>query len=261
MLIDTHTHLDLPEFDADREAVLRRAWEARLSAIVNIGLDAESSRAAIALAEHDARIYATVGLHPHEASKGSARVWEELRRLAQHPKVVAIGETGLDFYRNRSPHQAQRRAFAAQLALAKELGRPVVIHDRDAHAEVLETLQTWAHDHPWRNDRPLGVLHCFSGSIEMARQVIALGFFIGIDGPVTFPNARRLVEIVRALPLEVLVIETDCPYLAPHPHRGQRNEPAYIALIAKRLAEIKGLSAEVVAETTTTNVRRLFGLG
>ncbi|HIC92753.1 MAG TPA: TatD family deoxyribonuclease, partial [Anaerolineae bacterium] len=209
-LTDTHAHLDFPQFDGDREEVIERALAAGVRRIINVGADLASSRRAVALAEAHPPIYAAVGVHPHDAKTLTDEALAELLGLARHPKVVAIGEIGLDFYRDLSPREAQRQAFERQLALARELGLPVIVHDRNAHAEVMDVL---------RRRGLRGVLHCFSGDLEMARQAIEMGFYISVAGPATFKNAKRLPEIVRQLPLERLLIETDCPYLAPHPHR------------------------------------------
>ena len=252
-LTDTHAHLDFPQFDGDREEVIARALAAGVGSIINVGADLASSRRAVALAEAHPQIYAAVGVHPHDAKTLTDEVLKELRELAQHPKVIAIGEIGLDFYRDLSPRDEQQRAFERQLALASELGKPVIIHDRQAHAEVLAILRRW----PGLR----GVLHCFSGDLDMAHEAIEMGFYISVGGPVTFKNARRLPEIVRQLPLERLLVETDCPYLAPHPYRGKRNEPAYVRLVAQKVAELKGVPLERVARVTTANARQLFGLG
>jgi TatD DNase family protein len=255
-LIDTHTHLDFPEFDGDREYVIERAATAGVGAMVNVGTDLDSSRAAVALAEAYPQIYAAVGVHPHDAKAMTTEVLDELRALASRPKVVAIGEIGLDFYRDLSPREKQRQAFEQQLALASEVGKPVIIHDREAHKEVMTILRRWAEG----CQQSIGVLHCFSGDLAMAKEAIKMGFYISIAGPVTFPNARRLRELVRQLPLEKLLVETDCPYLTPHPHRGKRNEPAYVKLVAQEAAHIKGLTLEEVARVTSDNARALFAL-
>jgi TatD DNase family protein len=261
-LIDTHAHLDFGKFDTDREAVIERAQAVGVVAIVNVGADLESSRAAVRLAQEYDMVYAAVGMHPHDAKKLDGAALAELRELAQQPKVVAVGEIGLDFYRDLSPREVQRRAFQAQLAWAAKLGKPVVIHDRDAHDEVMAILADWAAGlkNPLLAGR-LGVLHTFSGDLAMAEQAIDLGCYISISGPVTYQNARQLPDIVRALPLERLLVETDCPFLAPHPHRGKRNEPAYVRLVAERLAEIKDIPFDTLAKATTANAYRLFGLG
>lgn len=262
-LTDTHTHLDFPHFDNDRERVIERAATAGVRAIVNVGADLASSRAAVALAEVYPRVYAAVGLHPHDAKTLTGEMLEELRALASHPRVVAIGEIGLDFYRDLSPRDEQRQAFKQQLALASEVGKPVIIHDRQAHKEVMAILRhrvEGGHQPSAMSHKPKGVLHCFSGDLAMAREAIELGFYISIAGPVTFENARRLRELVRQLPLEKLLVETDCPYLTPHPHQGSRNEPAYVKLVAQEVARIKGLSLEEVARITSDNAQALFAL-
>lgn len=260
ILVDTHAHLDFSRFDADRQAVIERAQTAGVGAIVNVGTDLVSSRRAVSLAaEHDT-IYAAVGMHPHDAKKLNGAALAELRELAQHPKVVAVGEIGLDYYRDRSPRDVQRRAFQAQLACATKLERPVIIHDRDAHGEIMEMLADWADGQKGSSlEGRLGVLHTFSGDLAMAERAIELGFYISFSGPVTYKNARRLPEIVQALPQDRLLVETDCPFLAPHPYRGKRNEPAYVRLVAERVATLRGTSLEDLAEATTASARCLFG--
>ncbi len=255
-LIDTHAHLDFSEFDADRQKVITRAQEAGVEIIVNAGAGLEASQAGVALAETYPQVYAAVGVHPHEATTLNEDVLAELRVLARHPRVVAIGEIGLDYYRDLSPRPVQRQAFQQQLALASEVGKPIIVHDREAHQDVMNMLRQWVRE----SHQPVGVMHCFSGDLAMAREVIEMGFYVSIPGPVTFTNARRLPELVRALPLERLLIETDCPYLTPHPHRGKRNEPAYVRLVAEAIAQIRGIPLEQVAHITTTNARALFGL-
>jgi TatD DNase family protein len=236
--------------------VIARAQEAGVEVIVNAGAGLEASQAGVALAETYPQIYAAVGVHPHEAKTLNEDVLGELRALAQHPKVVAVGEIGLDYYRDRSPRPVQRQAFQQQLALARELGKPIIVHDREAHQDVMNLLRQWIRE----GHQPVGVMHCFSGDLPMAREVIEMGFYISIPGPVTFTNDRRLPELVRALPLERLVIETDCPYLTPHPYRGKRNEPAYVRLVAEAIAQIRRTPLEQVAHITTANARALFGL-
>jgi TatD DNase family protein len=263
-LVDTHAHLDDRAFAADREAVIARAMAAGVSHILTVGVDLPSSRAAVALADKHPAIYAAVGLHPHDARKWNEATARELRALAQHRRVVAIGETGLDFYRNLSPREAQIAAFKAQLALASELGLPVIVHDREAHSEVIAILREWVER--VRSPRSAvsspahGVLHAFSGDLAMAEEASKLGFFIALGGPLTFANARRPVEIARQLPLDRLLLETDCPYLTPEPFRGRRNEPAYVRYVAERLAQIRAQPVEVVAQATTQNALTLFNL-
>ena len=264
VLTDTHAHLNSPRFKSDRERVIERAAAAGVKAIINVGASLASSQAAVALAEAYPQIYAAVGVHPHDAKTVTKEVLEELRALASRPKVVAIGEIGLDFFRDLSPRDKQRQAFQQQLALASEAGKPIIVHDRDAHSEIMAILRRWAC--PERSRRaesspePAGVLHCFSGDLAMAQEAIELGFYISIAGPVTFKNARRLHELVRQLPLQKLLVETDCPYLTPHPHRGKRNEPAYVKLVAQEVARAKGLSLEEVARITSDNAQALFAL-
>jgi TatD DNase family protein len=268
-LVDAHAHLDDRAFAADREAVIARAVAAGVSRILTVGVDLPSSRAAVALADKHPAVYAAVGLHPHDARKWHEATARELRALAQHPRVVAIGETGLDFYRNLSPREAQIAAFRAQLALADELGLPVIIHDREAHSEVMAILREWLTQvrSPQSEVRSpgaevgglaRGVLHAFSGDLTMAEEISRLGFFIALGGPLTFANARRPVEIARQLPLERLLLETDCPYLTPEPFRGRRNEPAYVRYVAERLAQIRAQPVEIVAKATTQNALTLF---
>jgi len=250
-LVDSHAHLDFPQFDADRELVIEQAREAGLVAILNVGTDLASSRAAVALAgEHDF-IYAAVGVHPHDARTLTPAVLDQLRALARDPKVVAIGEIGLDYYRDLSPRPVQRRAFADQLALAADLGLPVVVHSRQAHDDVLAALREW---------RGAGVLHSYSGGPERLEEVLSLGFSVGISGPVTFPKAGRLRSVAARVPLDRLLVETDCPYLTPVPHRGERNEPAYVRYVVEAVARARGEEPEAVARAAAGNAHRLFGI-
>ena len=232
-LADTHCHLCLGEFTADVEDVLARSRRAGVDRILVPGIDLDSSRRAIELAEAHDEIYAAVGVHPHKAADYTPEVRAALRRLAEAPKVVAIGEIGLDFYRNLSPRQAQERAFADQLDLAAEVSLPVVVHNREATEAVLATLLPWAA----RRDHP-GVLHAYSSDTATADQAAAAGFFFGIAGPITYPTAGAAVDVAARLPMQAVLTETDAPYLTPHPHRGHRNEPAHVALVAEALARI-----------------------
>jgi TatD DNase family protein len=253
-MIDTHAHLQMPEF-ADRwPAVLDDAEQAGVEYVVVIGFDLESSKRAVAMAEQNGKLLAAVGVHPHDASSMDDSVCEELRRIARHPKVVAVGETGLDFYRNLSPREKQVEAFEAQLALAEQLKLPIIIHDRDAHGPVTEILSERA------KKLVGGVLHCFSGDAKLAEAAMEWGFYISIAGPLTYSNARNLRSVVERVPIERMVIETDAPYLAPQPKRGKTNEPAYVRFVAEELARIKGLSFGDVDRITTLNAKRLFGL-
>ncbi len=280
LLIDTHCHLDAREYDDDREAVIRRAMEAGVAAMVSIGTGPGSCRAVIALAERYPQVWAAVGMDPFDAGDVNAHTLGELRELAQHPGVVAIGEIGLDYHWDAHPRSVQRRAFEAQLQLAADLGKPVIIHNREAHQDTLAILQEWVRDRGCgvRSTQslqgrrqgagsrehgvgPPGVMHCFSGSPDLALALVELGFMISMAGPLTFKNARKPPEVARAVPLEHLVVETDAPWLAPHPYRGKRNEPARVRLVAQKLAEIKALPFEEVAAATTANAQRLFRLG
>ena len=261
-LVDTHTHLDSRQFDQDREQVIARALEAGVGLVINAGASLASSQTSVSLAQRQPSIYAGVGVHPHAASTMDDAMLAQLADLAAHPRVVAIGEIGLDYYRDLSPRPSQREAFRQQLELAHELDKPVIIHNRDAHKDTIEMLRDWLSSPRSRGRaHPVGVMHCFSGSLEMAKQMLDLGFMIGIDGPITFSNARKLPEIVAQVPLESLLLETDCPYLAPHPFRGKRNEPAYLPWVARRIAEMRGASGGEIAEATTANARALFRLG
>lgn len=253
MLVDSHAHLQWDSFDNDRDAVIRRAVNAGVEKIVTIGFDLEGSRKGVALANQHPNVYATVGLHPHNAEHFDQTVLEGLKRMADDPKVVAIGETGLDYYRNLASKQAQQAAFTAQLLLAEELQLPVVIHDREAHAGILTALSEFKHG-------LRGVMHCFSGSTEMALQCIAMGFYVSFAGTVTFPNARRLRQTVGRLGLDAILVETDCPWLAPQPVRGTRNEPAFVAYTVAAIARVKKTSLDEVAAATATNARDVFAL-
>ena len=252
-LVDSHAHVDHGRFNGDREVVFQRAEESGVVAVVNVGADLASSRAAIELAEQNDFVYAAVGVHPHSAKKVTQGVLNELRTLARHPKVVAIGEIGLDYYRDLSPRPVQRTAFAQQLELASELGLPVVIHSRDAYKDVLQGLRGW---------EGTGVVHSYSGGTRYLDDTLALGFCVGISGPVTFPKASQLREVAANVPLERLLVETDCPYLTPVPYRGRRNEPSYVRYIVEEVARARGEPKETVAQVTADNAGRLFnGLG
>ena len=261
MLIDSHCHLQFPQFRDDRPQVLERAWQAGLSAVVTVGTDAEDSRQAVAQTENDARLFACVGCHPHSAAALDEPGRTALRRLASSPKVVAIGEIGLDFYRNLSPPDQQLAVFQEMLDLAGELGLPVVIHARQADEETFAILSRWAGQvRPSQGPRRLGVLHCFSGDLTLALRYHELGFLISLAGTVTYPNAGHLAAVAAGLPLDALLVETDAPYLAPQAHRGRRNEPAYLETTVARIAELRGHSPRDVAERTAANAIALFRL-
>ncbi len=260
MYVDTHCHLDFHHFDADRDAVLRRALDAGVTVIVNPATDLESSRRAIDLAERTPGVYAQAGVHPNDSGTFDANTIAELRELAVHPSVVAIGEIGLDYYWERVAHDVQQAAFQAQLELAAELDLPVVIHCRDAHADVRDILRKWVPGAQKQRGAHaiLGVLHAYSGDLAMAQEAFDWNMVLSLGGPVTFRNARQLRDLVACLPLERLMLETDAPYLTPHPHRGQRNEPAYIPLIAQNLAELLETDLAIVAHRTAALARRVF---
>jgi TatD DNase family protein len=252
-LIDSHAHIYYRDYTGDFDEMLQRAADAGIAAMLVVGTDIESSRESVELAEKYPQIYAAVGVHPHDAGRVTDASYSVIRELAlSSTKVVAIGEIGLDFYRDRSPRADQEKVFRAFLRMANELGKPVIIHDRDAHRQVLDCLREERACH--------GVLHCFSGDTAMAVEALALGFYISIPGTITYPANEALREVVRATSIDRMLVETDCPYLSPVPHRGKRNEPAYARLTAERVAEVKGLTPEDVARITTKNVRDLFGI-
>jgi TatD DNase family protein len=262
MLIDSHCHLQFPQFQDDRVQVLERAWEAGLSAIVLVGTDADASQQALALAEPEPNLFATVGWHPHGASQFDDRDRLALRHLAQSPKAVAIGEIGLDFYRNLSPPEAQRAVFGQMLDMAGDLRLPVVIHSRGAEQETFSVLSGWAAQvkAQWPQGRPLGVVHCFGGDLALALRYIQLGFLISIPGSVTYPNSDRLASVVAGLPLDRLLVETDAPYLTPQSMRPQRNEPSFLLETVGRIAEIRAQTVREVAEQTSANALALYGI-
>jgi TatD DNase family protein len=253
-LFETHCHLNHPQFEADGDAVLTRAREAGVERLVVIGYDLPSSRRAAEMARPEEGLFSTAGVHPHDADTWSAAAESELRELLARPGVVALGEIGLDFYRDLSPRDRQYDAFRAQLDLAAELGLPIVVHTRDSVTEALAVLE------PYARAGLRAVMHCWSGTVEEARRARALGFLLGIGGVLTWgKKAESLVDVVCDSPLESLVLETDCPYLTPAPHRGKRNEPAFLSLVAAKLAEVKSLAPDEVARRTRENAARLFG--
>ena len=260
-LTDTHCHLDFQLFDEDRNQVVDRAREVGVTHILNPGIDLASSQAALKLAEEYAEVYVAVGVHPNSASTFDQNTLPRLRELASHPKVVAIGEIGLDYYRDRAPREVQQRIFRLQLDLAAELGLPVVIHNRQATADVLKGLTEWQTQLVEAGSalakRP-GVLHSYSDNEENGRRAIKINFYIGITGPVTFRNAPELQQVVASLPVEHLLIETDAPFLAPHPLRGGRNEPALVRLVAEKVAELNSCPVSEIALVTSENAGRLF---
>jgi TatD DNase family protein len=252
-LIDSHTHLYDPVYDSDREEVLVRAIDAGVRAAVSIGCDLESSRRAVELTDRNPMLYATIGVHPHEVKHATEATWLELEKLAAHKKVVGYGEIGLDFYYLHSPADVQRKLFRRQIALARSLGLPIVVHSRDAGEDTLAILKEEGADSVG------GVLHCFTGDLETARAAIDMNFYISFSGVLTFPKAQDLREVARRLPLNRVMIETDCPYLTPVPHRGRRNEPAYVSLTANALADLHPVAEpDAVKKITAENTARLF---
>ena len=252
MLIDSHAHLEMKEFNYDREEVIERARQAGVAYIVTVGTNLAHSRSALSLARQYKNIYATVGVHPHDVDRVDDKTFDELRQMAGDPKVVAYGEIGLDFFRNLSSRENQIEMFGRQLELAQGLKLPVIIHDRDAHEETLRMVKA--------SGVRCGVFHCFSGDYAMATQCIDLGFYISIPGVVTFDKAKTIQDVASRVPLYSLLLETDAPYLTPEPHRGKRNEPSFIINTAKKVAEIKDISWEEVADITARNTLKLFGI-
>jgi len=265
MLIDSHCHLDVTQFDEDRSAVLARATAAGVKTIVNPGIDLTHCQQAVALAEAEDMVYAAVGIHPNSSNNIDQTTIDAIQKLASHPKVVAIGEIGLDYYWDKVTPEEQARVFREQLALAAAVGLPVIIHNRDATADTLAILTEWATAASTRNsplsDRAFwGVLHAFGGDSELARKAYELNFILGIGGPITFRNARTLHQVAPELDLGRLMLETDAPYLTPHPYRGKRNEPAYVALVCEQLAQLRGVTTREIAQATTTVAQRFFDL-
>ena len=256
MLIDSHCHIMFDAFNDDRRDVLQRASEAGVTAYINPGITVDDSRAIVNATETIPNLYAAVGIHPNDAGTFTTSSIDQLRELAAHPNVVAIGEIGLDYHWDTSPRPHQRDVFEQQLALAKEIDKPVIIHQRESAADTMEILRAWGAG----RQHPGLVLHSFSGDQAMAEEAIEYGFYIGISGPVTFKNAHGLPEIVAALPPDRLLVETDAPFLSPHPFRGKRNEPARVKVIAQRIAEVQQLPFEVMCKHLTRNTINLFRL-
>ena len=253
MLFDTHAHMNDPAFDADREEVLLSLKDRGVEFMMNVGCCRESSRDCVAMAEKYPFVYASVGTHPDAADEVTEDVLEEYRQLvAAHPKVRAIGEIGLDYYYETIPRQIQQQAFRMQMELARELKMPVIVHERNAHDDGMRIAKEFKD--------VTGVFHCYSGSAEMARQLVDMGWYIGFTGVLTFKNARKAVETAQRIPLDRIVLETDCPFMAPEPFRGKRNDPGYLYRMAERLAEIRGISAEEVHTATMDNAKRLYRL-
>ena len=253
ILVDSHCHLNDEKFAADLDAVIARAVDAGVTRIINFGSTLDDSARVVSMANEHAELYAGVGVHPEEVFDMTAADLDRLASMTSDPKVVAIGEIGLDYYweRDADRRRLQQKIFIEQLDLARQLNLPVCIHEREAHGDAMKILQS--------EGRGLrGVMHCYSGSLEMARELWKMGWLIGIDGPLTFKNAAKLPEIVRAAPSDMILIETDAPYMAPTPHRGKRNEPAYVVLIAEKLSELRAEPLEKIAASTTANAERLY---
>jgi TatD DNase family protein len=246
-LVDSHCHLDDEKFDDDREQVIERALAAGVEAMMAIGTGGELD-VAIRQAERYPFIYATIGVHPHDASKATEETYAKLRDLARHPKVLAIGEIGLDYHYDFSPREVQRAVFDRQLAIAADTGKPIVIHTREAWEDTMAQVTSLPHG---------GIMHCFTGDADQARQALDLGFHLSFGGVLTFPKAESLREAARITPEDRLLVETDCPYLAPVPHRGKRNEPAFVVDTARRLATVRGTTLEAIADVTSRNFRSL----
>lgn len=254
MLIDSHAHLEMLEFERDLESVIQRAKGSGVEYIFTVGTEKKDWERAIEIAHSHSSIYAILGVHPHNAKEIDDQTYPTLRKLCRDDKVKAYGEIGLDFFRNLSPRHVQLKRFREQIGVARELRLPIVVHDREAHQETLEILKSE------KADECGGIIHCFSGDDEMAKGCIHMGFYISVPGTITFKNAERFQETIRKIPLESLLVETDAPFLTPVPFRGKRNEPSYIRYTAQKLAEIKKVSFEKVAEVTTENAMRVYRL-
>jgi TatD DNase family protein len=255
MFIDTHAHLTFPEYQIDLPEVIKRAKEAKLEAIINIALDEQAVKSSLRLAEeYPGFIFNAAGLHPHDASEWTDDIPQKIRGLAKEKRIIAIGETGLDYHYKLSPVEKQKEVFREFLRLAQELDLPAVIHSRDASKDTLTIL------HEENRGKLKGVLHCFSGDMELAKQALEIGLLISFTGNITFPKADKVRSAAREIPLERIMIETDCPFLAPQAYRGKRNEPAYVVKVAEQIAEVKGLSLEEVARQTTENARSFFNI-
>jgi TatD DNase family protein len=257
-LIDTHAHLDMAHFDQDRTDVIARARASGVTTIITVGIDLTSSRQALKLAEHYDEVMATVGIHPHNVIGVREQDVTQLAHLAEHPKVVAIGEAGLDFYRNRALRETQIQVLKWQLELATTLGLPVIIHCRQAESEMLSLLHQWVSSCKDAGETPPGVIHCFSGELETAQQYLDMSFLISLGAYIGYPTSVKLHSVIAGLPPDRIMLETDCPFLPPQSHRGKRNEPAYLAITAGLLAKIRKVPVDVIIRQTTENACRLF---
>lgn len=253
MIWDTHAHLDDSRYKGDFEQVLENMEKARITRVLNVGYDLPSSERSLELAQQFEHIYAAIGVHPHDAETATLETWESLIQMAKEEKVIGWGEIGLDYYRDLSPRPVQKEVFIRQIELADQTGLPIIIHNRDAHEDVLKIVKE-------HRPRYGGVFHCYSGSWEMAKILLNLGFYLSFAGPLTYKNARHTIEVAENVPLDRFMIETDSPYLTPEPHRGKRNEPAYVREVAARIADIRNLDFNEVAEQAFKNANALFGL-
>ncbi len=253
MYVDTHTHIYFDSYDKDRKNIIDNMENDELDFIVSIGIDMKSSEQSISLAINNDKIYATLGFHPSEADSVNSSTLYKFKELSKEEKVIAIGEIGLDYYRNYKPKDIQKKAFRNQLELAEELKLPVVIHNRDSHKDIYEELKSF-------NGKVRGIMHSFSGDYEFAKKILDLGYYISITGVVTFKNAELLREVVRKVPLDLLLTETDCPFLTPEPYRGKRNQPAYVKYVTKRISEIKKNNEEITANQLLNNSKEIFNI-
>ncbi len=259
-MIDTHTHLDFKEFDHDREEVIKRFFENGGEKLINVGCDMHSSGRSIDLVRKYENIFASIGVHPHDANTVDEAVLNKLKELAVQPKVIAIGEIGLDYFRNLSPKEKQIKAFKIQIELAENHKKPIIIHCRDAYVELLEILKSYKTS-GWQ-----GVIHCFLGSWQIAEELLKLGFYIGFTGAVTYvkritlTSEPEIFKVIKNMPLDKILIETDCPYLSPVPHRGERNEPLFVKYVAEKIAEVREVDVREIEKVTSGNARRLFGI-
>ena len=254
MLFDTHVHLNAEQYKDDLEEVIERAQEAGVEYMVVVGFDRETIQKAMEITERYDFIYASVGWHPVDAVDMTTKDLEWIEELSSHPKVVALGEMGLDYYWDKSPKDIQQEVFRQQIRLARKVNLPVIIHNRDATEDVVRILREE------KVEEVGGIMHCFTGSLEVAKQCIELNMYISFGGPVTFKNAKKPKKVAAEIPVERLLIETDCPYLTPHPYRGKRNEPSYVSYVAEQIAELKQMSYEALAKKTTENAKKLFGI-
>ncbi|WP_078378400.1 TatD family hydrolase [Sutcliffiella halmapala] len=254
MLFDTHVHLNADQYEEDLLEVIERARKEKVMNMVVVGFDRKTIKRAMELVEQYEFIYAAVGWHPVDAIDMTEEDLAWIEELASHKKVVAIGEMGLDYHWDKSPKEIQKEVFRKQIQLAKRVRLPIIIHNRDATADVVEILREE------EAKEVGGIMHCFTGSLEVAKECMEMNFYISFGGPVTFKNAKKPKEVVKEIPMEMLLIETDCPYLTPHPYRGKRNEPSYVRLVADQIAELRGMTLEEVAEKTTANAKKLFGI-